>query len=32
LHIARGEFKYTWKMNLGLLALAIADVVVIAYI
>ena len=32
LHIARGEFKYTWKMNLGILALAIADVVVIAFI
>jgi len=32
LHIVRGEFKYTWKMNLGLLALAIADVIVIAFI
>ena len=32
LHIVRGEFKYTWKMNLGLLALVVADVVVIAYI
>jgi hypothetical protein len=32
LHIVRGEFKYTWKMNLGLLALAVADVVVIAFI
>jgi uncharacterized membrane protein YphA (DoxX/SURF4 family) len=32
MHIARGEFKYTWKMNLGLVALAVADVVVIAFI
>lgn len=32
MHIVRGEFKYTWKMNLGLLALAIIETVVIAYI
>lgn len=32
LHIVRGEFKYTWKMNLGLIVLALADVIVIAYI
>ncbi len=32
LHIVRGEFKYTWKMNIGLIALAVADVVVIAFI
>jgi len=24
MHIARGEFKYTYKMNIGLLVLAIA--------
>jgi hypothetical protein len=32
MHIVRGEFKYTWKMNLGLLALATIETVVIAYI
>jgi hypothetical protein len=32
LHIVRGEFKYTWKMNIGLIVLAAADVIVIAYI
>ena len=32
MHIVRGEFKYTWKMNIGLIVLAIADVVVIAFI
>jgi hypothetical protein len=26
-HIARGEFKYTWKMNLGLFAAAIVSLV-----
>ncbi len=28
MHIARGEFKYTYKMNIGLLVLAIAHSVV----
>jgi hypothetical protein len=32
LHIVRGEFKYTWKMNIGLIVLAAADVIVVAYI
>ena len=32
LHTVRKEIKYTWKMNLGLLLLAIADAVVIAQI
>lgn len=32
LHVVRKEFKYTWKMNLGLLAFAIADAIVIAQI
>lgn len=27
MHIARGEFKYTWKMNLGLFAAAIVSFV-----
>ncbi len=32
MHIVRGEFKYTWKMNIGLIVLAVADVIVIAFI
>lgn len=32
MHIVRGEFKYTWKMNVGLFALAVIETVVIAYI
>ena len=31
LHIVRKEIKYTWKMNLGLLVLATADAIVIAF-
>jgi len=32
MHIVRGEFKYTWKMNIGLIVLAVADVIVISFI
>jgi hypothetical protein len=32
LHFVRKEIKYTWKMNIGLLVLATADAIVIAYI
>jgi len=31
LHIVRKEIKYTWKMNIGLLVLATADAIVIAF-
>ena len=31
LHIVRGEFKYTWKMNIGLIVIAFGDVVVLAF-
>ena len=30
LHIVRNEFKYTWKITIGLLVLATADAIVIA--
>jgi hypothetical protein len=31
LHIVRKEIKYTWKMNIGLIVLATADAIVIAF-
>ena len=32
MHIVRGEFKYTWKMNIGLFALATADAIVLLFV
>ena len=32
MHIVRKEFKYTWKMNVGLFVLAAAEAVVIAFV
>jgi uncharacterized membrane protein YphA (DoxX/SURF4 family) len=32
LHVSRKEIKYTWKMNIGLLVIAVADALVIAQI